>query len=627
MCHIQAEMRPSFMRILLLHCEYFEYAVREQAIKDPEEFKEESKAGQFQNVLVTFCTVEKEDEPNPDDVATRVAESIAETAGAVKTNRILVYPYAHLSSSLASRSTAIAILRDIAGRLAEQGYEVHRSPFGYYKSFNLRCLGHPLSELSRTIRPQGTKAPPSAIQTHYKILALDGKLYDPEEYEVKPGEEEFRVLVEKEALKKGLAGGEPHYLEYCKKFGIEWEDLSDQGHMRYGPEGAMIFDLISEYSWNTVNSVGIPILQVKGTNMFDLSVPAVREHADLFGSRLYRIESENKSFVMRYAACHQQFAAVRNWTISYRQLPFGTFEVADSYRLEQSGELLLSFRLRKLHMPDCHVYCRSMDQAKTATLKLHDKIYEEIAKLGRDYVSVYNITQSFLDQNREYVMELVRREHKPALLNLVPEGVYYWVLNIEYHIIDELERPREIATFQIDIGNAKRFGISFVNENGDKEFPPIIHTAVIGSIERYLFTILDQCVRTERKGLKPSLPLWLSPTQVRIIPVKPQFIELSQKLVAELASRSIRIDVDDRDESVDKRVRDAELNWIPYVIVVGKKEASSGQLAIRRRADGMQYSCSPVDLSKEIEASTVGYPQMPLKLPLFVSERPGYKQL
>ena len=110
----------------------------------------------------------------------------------------------------------------------------------------------------------------------------------------------------------------------------------------------MIFDLISEYSWTYVNSVGLPILQVKGTNMFDLAVPAVKEHADLFGSRLYRLEVENKSFVMRYAACHQQFAAVRNWTLSYRHLPFGTFEVADSYRLEQSGELLLAFQAEKI---------------------------------------------------------------------------------------------------------------------------------------------------------------------------------------------------------------------------------------------------------------------------------------
>jgi threonyl-tRNA synthetase len=621
----QNEMLP--MRLLLLHCEYFEYGVREQAIKNPEELEEEDKEGRFENVLVAFCTVEKEDEANPDEVAGKSADSIAEVADSVRTNRVLVYPYAHLSSSLASRDVAIGTLKELAGHLLGRGYEVHRSPFGYYKSFNLRCLGHPLSELSRTIRPEQAKPASAAIQTYYKILALDGKLYVPEDYEFKAGEEEFRVLVEKEALKKGLAGGEPRFLEYCRKFGIEWETFSDQGHMRYSPEGVMLFDLISEYSWSAVKSVGFPIFQVKGTNMFDLSVPAVKEHADLFGSRLYRIESENKSFVMRYAACHQQFAAVRNWTISYRQLPFGTFEVADSYRLEQSGELLLSFRVRKLHMPDCHIYCKDMEDAKVATLQVHDKIYKEIRKLNRDYVSVYNITQSFLDANKEYVMELVKREGKPALLNFVPEGIYYWVLNIEYHIIDQLDRPREIATFQIDIGNAKRFGISFTNENGDKQFPPIIHTAVIGSIERYLFTILDLCAKVEDKGEKPSLPLWLSPIQIRLIPVKSEFTDFSQKLIAQLEDSMIRADIDDRDETVDKRVREAERNWIPYVIVVGKKEVASDQLSVRRRSDGRQYNCSLADLEKQVLASTSGYPRMRSRLPVLLSKRPGYKQL
>lgn len=615
------------MRLLLLHCERFEYAVREKAIQNPEELLDDNRTGRYDNVLVAFCTVEREDEANPDEVIEKASESAIEVAKSVHTNRLLVYPYAHLSSSLASRETAMKVLEGLTLKLRENGYEVHRSPFGYYKSFNLRCLGHPLSELSRTIRPEQTKAAAMAVKTYYKVLGLDGKLYDPDDYAFKPGEDEFQVLVEKEALKKGLPGGEPRYLEYCRKFGIEWEAFSDQGHMRYSPEGVMIFDLISEYSWDAVRSVGIPIFQVKGTNMFDLSVPAVKEHAELFGSRLYRIESENKSFVLRYAACHQQFAAVRNWALSYRQLPFGTFEVADSYRLEQSGELLLSFRLRKLHMPDCHIYCRSIDDAKTVTLKLHNKIYEEIQKLERDYVSVYNITQTFLDSNKEYVMELVKREGKPVLLNFVPEGIYYWVLNIEYHIIDELERPREIATFQIDIGNAKRFGISFVDENGEKQFPPIIHTAVIGSIERYLFTVMDQCARMEKSGQKPYLPLWLSPFQVRLIPVNPEFLDFCTSLSAQLERSSIRADIDDRDESVDKRVRDAELNWIPYVVVIGKRETASGQLAVRRRRDGKQYNSSTSDLEKEIAQLLKGYPRMSLKLPVMVSKRPGYKQL
>jgi threonyl-tRNA synthetase len=336
---------------------------------------------------------------------------------------------------------------------------------------------------------------------------------------------------------------------------------------------------------------------------------------------------ENKSLVMRYAACHQQFAAVRTWTLSYRHFPFGTFEVADSYRLEQSGELLLLFRVRKLHMPDCHVYCRDISEAKQITLRIHNKIYEEIGKLSRDYVSVYNITESFLKTNKDYVMELVKREGKPVLLNFVPEGIYYWVLNIEYHIIDDLERPREIATVQIDIGNAKRFGISFADEKGDKQFPVILHTAVIGSVERYLFTILDQCAKVEGKGGKPSLPLWLSPTQIRMVPVRPEFIGFCNDIAKKLGENSIRTDIDDRDETVDKRVREAELNWIPYIAVVGKREKETGVFSLRRRLDGKQYTAQLSEIEKEIASLTEGYPPMPLRLPLSVSKRPGYKQL
>jgi threonyl-tRNA synthetase len=610
----------------LLHCEKFEYDVREPAVKNPEPLQD-NRTGNFENILVGFSTIEKEDEQNPPEVVKKATESIMEVAKSVKTNRILIYPYAHLSSSHASPTVAISILQESSRTLNENGFEVHRSPFGYYKSFTLKCLGHPLSELSRTIRPEEAKPEPAPIKTYYKILGLDGKLYDPEEYNYKPGEEEFETLVEKEALKKGLPGGEPRYLEYCKKFGIEWENFSDQGHIRYSPEGVMMFDLVSEYSWTAVNSVGLPILQVKGTNMFDLSVQAVKEHADLFGSRLYRLELENKSFVLRYAACHQQFAAVRNWALSYRNLPFGTFEVADSYRLEQTGELLLLFRLRKLHMPDCHIYCKNLGEAMNVSLKLHDKIYEEVGKLGRDYVSVYNITESFLEANKEYVMKLVAREGKPALLNFVPEGIYYWVLNIEYHIIDELERPREIATFQIDIGNAKRFEISYADERGSKEFPVIIHTAVIGSVERYLFTILDVCARVEKKGGKPSLPLWLSPTQLRFIPLRPEFFEKTRALAKNMADFHVRADIDDRDESVDKRVREGELNWIPYIVVVGKREIDANKLAVRRRSDGKQYSATLKELATEILGSVEGFPTMPLKLPLQLTQRPGYKQL
>ena len=114
---------------------------------------------------------------------------------------------------------------------------------------------------------------------------------------------------------------------------------------------------------------------------------------------------------------------------------------------------------------------------------------------------------------------------------------------------------------------------------------------------------------------------------MRLIPVKPEFLDFSSNLATELGDINIRTDVDDRDESVDKRVREAELNWIPYVVVIGRREVSADQLAIRRRRDGKQYNSSLADLEKEIAELTKGYPSMALKLPAMLSKRPGYKQL
>jgi len=614
------------LRVLLIHAESFEYQVREKAVEEPEEFDPLRSHGQMNQVLVAFCTIEKDDEKDPEQVAANGADAIKEVADQVKTKNVMLYPYAHLSSSLASRDPAIRVVTVMEGLLEDGGFTVQRSPFGYYKSFRINCLGHPLAELSRTITAEKKPEERAPIQTEYMVMDLKGGLYRPGEYPYSKGEEEFRTLVEKEAMKKGLSGGgEPRFIDYCRKFGIDWEPYSDVGHMRYGPEATLLFDLIADYSWNVANRVGVPVLQVRGTNMFDLSVRAVKEHADLFGARLYKIDLDEKSFVMRYAACHQQFAMVKDWTISYRNIPFGTFEVADSYRLEQSGELLLCFRVRKLHMPDLHIYCRDLESSKDVSINTHKVIYQEIAKLGRDYVSVYNTTKSFFEGNKPYFMELAKLERKPILLNFVPEGLYYWVLNIEYHIVDELDRPREIATFQIDVGNAKRFDISYFDQNGAKQYPPIIHTALIGTVERYIFTILDVCAKMEQQGKKPQLPLWLAPTQVRIIPVTSGFLPHADELAKRLNHGRVRADVDDSDETVEKRVRDAEILWIPYIVVVGAREKTAEKLPVRVRATGDQRKMTTEQLMSEIAEKTAGYPFRPLTLPVHISTRPAYQ--
>jgi threonyl-tRNA synthetase len=616
------------MRLLLVHADRFEYEAREKAVKEPEPLDESHKRGSLENGLVVFSTVEKNDEQDPEQIAANAASSIEEVLGWLKTKKVMVYPYAHLSTNLASREPAILILKALEEKLAQKGYEVSRSPFGWYKSFTITAKGHPLSELSRTITVD-TKARQAApaIKTEYAIMDQKGNLHSPEEFVFGPHDAEFKSLVEKEALKKGLTGGEPHFLDYARRFGIEWESFADVGHMRFGPEANLIMDLLAEYAGQVIRRIGIPILNVKGTNMFDVAIKPIKEHLQLFGSRAYEVKVDERTFVLRYAACFQQFSMVKDWTLSYKTLPFGTFEVADSYRMEQSGELLLSFRLRKFLMPDLHIYLKTVAEAIRIGDKIHRTIYEEIRKLNREYVSLYNTTRSFFEANKNSFMELVKVEKKPILLNFVPEGLYYWVLNVEYNIIDDLDRPREIGTFQIDIGNAKRFGIAYTDEKGEKQFPVIIHTAVIGGLERYLFTLLDSAVRLERQSKKPMLPVWISPVQVRIVPIAKQFVKQGMVLLETLEKAGIRVDLDDRDDTMQSKVRDAELSWIPYTIIYGEKEIESKELSIRSRADAKESKVAAPAFLKKIKAEIEGYPTESLTYPTLLSQRPGYKRM
>jgi threonyl-tRNA synthetase len=616
------------LRLLLIHADKFEYETREKALKEPETLQDHSKKGSLEDGLVAFCTVEKGDEQSPEQTATNAATSIEEVLGWLKTKKVLVYPYAHLSTSLASRDPAIEILKILEKKLVEKGYEVSRGPFGWYKSFKMSAKGHPLSELSRTVTGQSeTRQAATVVKTEYAILDQDGKLHSPEDFQYSADMDEFKSLVEKEALKKGLTGGEPHFLEYARRFGIEWESYADVGHMRFGPEATLLLELLGEYANQVTRKIGIPILNVRGTNMFDISVKPIKEHLQLFGSRAYEVKVDERAFVLRYAACFQQFSMVKDWTLSYRNLPFGTFEIADSYRMEQSGELLLSFRLRKFLMPDLHIYLKDLDESVKIGEETHKRIYEEIRKLDREYVSLYNTTRSFFENHKDFFMRLVQVEKKPILINFVPEDLYYWVLNVEYNIIDDLDRPREIATFQIDIGNAQRFGIHYTNQQGAKKFPVIIHTAVIGGLERFMFTLLDSAVRMERAGKKPMLPVWASPVQVRIIPIARQLVPEGLKLLNDFDKAGIRADLDDREDTIQSRIREAELSWIPYIVVFGEKEISTGQLSVRRRADGREIRTGLTDFLKQLREETAGYPSRPLSYPAFLSQRPGYKKM
>src|SRR5713101_8450042 len=150
-------MEDAPLRLLLIHADRFEYETKEKAVKNPEPIQESARKGELKDGLVVFCTIEKPDEAEPTSVAENAANSIEEVLGWIKSKRVMIYPYAHLSTNLASGDSALKVLKTLEQDLSNRGYEVSRSPFGWYKSFTITAKGHPLSELSRTITAE-TKA-------------------------------------------------------------------------------------------------------------------------------------------------------------------------------------------------------------------------------------------------------------------------------------------------------------------------------------------------------------------------------------------------------------------------------------------------------------------------------------
>ncbi|OPY31027.1 MAG: Threonine--tRNA ligase [Methanomassiliicoccales archaeon PtaU1.Bin124] len=608
------------MKTLYIHADFMEYETKKPT-PVAEELPEGHAKGRADEVLVAFITVEKKDEGKVEVVAAEAAADLAEVMKKVGAQRVMLYPYAHLSPELSDPKTGKEMLRRLESDLKEMEVEVIRAPFGWYKAFKISCKGHPLSELSRDFEGKEAAAGKKG-EEKFIVLLPDGTEVSPLEY--KGGTECFQIMMAKEAMKKDWPStGEVKYARLCKKFGIQWESMSDVGHMCFSSKGALMFDLCSDYSWQIVNDLKLPVYTVKGTNMFSLDEGPVAEHAKLFGDRLYKITGEKKDFVLRYAACHQQFAMMRNWNISYKSLPYGAFEVADSYRFEQSGETMLCFRTRRMNMPDLHVICKDIPESEDWFMKLDERIYKEANKLDRDYEMLANFSSwDNYQQHKEMMLQILRKHNKPALLHFYPEGInYYWTVNIEYHILDDMKRAREIGTVQIDVGNANRFGIAYTDENGKKVFPVILHCAVIGTIERYLYTLFDTAVMQESQGKIGTLPLWVNPEQVRFMSVSENHLARARDLADRMRSEGIRVGLDDRSETVGKKVREAKQDWVAYAIVIGDKEVSSETLMVYDRAANKNVEMTLGELIASIKSQTKGMPNRPMYMPYEMSRQ------
>ena len=261
------------MRILLIHSDYLKYKTKSKT-RIAEKIEDDKKEGLYENALVVFTAVEKEDESDMDTVVEKAVNEIEDVFGKVGAKLVAIYPYAHLSSSLSSPDAAKKILTSMEEKLDENGVNVVRVPFGWYKSFEVSCKGHPLSELSRTITTEKKvdevnkeQIEPEVAKSEFYILK-DGEIIDTEKFVY--ADNDLKKLVDYELGRMNSSGEEPPHVKLMREKSLaDYEPSADIGHLRWYPKGRLIRDLLSDYVYNLVTERGA--MPVETPIMYDLS--------------------------------------------------------------------------------------------------------------------------------------------------------------------------------------------------------------------------------------------------------------------------------------------------------------------------------------------------------------------
>ncbi|MGD1835927.1 MAG: threonine--tRNA ligase [Nitrososphaeraceae archaeon] len=622
------------MRLLQLHSDFIEYEPIAKEIDNAEKIELKKKT-RLEELVVIFVTIEKEDGINTIENAVYEIEKYLKL---INCKKVLFYPYSHLSSELAEPNKAFQLIKKLQQNSSSITSEIFRAPFGWTKTFNVKVKGHPLAENYRNISNKHSieynKTESSALMSEEKqksfwfILDLNSdsnqELIPLEKYKFKKNSN-LKKFVDYETSKRRNVDQIPPHVQLMKKMAIaDYEPASDNGNIRYYPKGRLMKSLIEQYITTEVSRYGG--IEVETPIMYDSKHPSMESYFNRFPARQYNINSDNKKLFLRFAACFGQFLMAKDFHITYKQLPLKLYELTRySFRREKSGELVGLRRLRAFSMPDCHAMCRDMNQAKEEFMKRLDLSINVLHSFNitfEDIEIAIRFTENYYNENKDFIKQIIKKINKPVLVEIWKERFFYYVLKWEFNFIDNLGKAAALSTDQIDVENSKRYNIEFIDEKGNKQNPIILHNSPSGAVERIIFAILEKAAKMKQNGKIPFIPLWLIHTQVRLIPINEKHKAYVEKICEILRDGHIRVDIDDREESISKKIRMAEMEWIPFIIVIGDKEMNSSKLIVRERELNKHNEYTLEELIIRIQKEVQNKPFRTINLPIYLSKRP-----
>jgi len=399
----------------------------------------------------------------------------------------------------------------------------------------------------------------------------------------------------KDELQKHLIMLEEAKKRDHKKLGPEldlftFSDLVGGGLPLWTPKGTVLRDLLDNFVWELRKKAGyerVDIPHITKKELYEKS-----GHWSKFKDELFKITTrEGHLFVMKPMNCphHIQLYARKQW--SYRELPQRYASTTKVYRDEQSGELAGLSRVRSITQDDAHVFCR-FNWIKNELFSIWDiveKFYEVfgLGLLVRISTRDPNHPEKYLGDNKQWdEAEKILREvavEKDNMRGKIkrtegPGEANFYGPKLDFMAEDSLGRQWQVATIQLDMNMPERFDLTCVNEKGGKERIVMIHAAIMGSIERFLSVLIEHYAG--------AFPVWLSPVQAIILPISDKQNEWAEKTYKELKTEDIRVEINKNNETLGKKIRGAEMQKIPYLLVIGDKEIETKSVAVRKRSEG-----------------------------------------
>jgi len=556
------------MKTLNLHVDYIKFKPLKKALKSIRELSEkEKKEKEVKEALVVMIAVEKEDN-NISDIVKQLVKNVKDIASQVKVKNIVLYPYAHLSKNLGNPEIAQEVLENAEKTLIKEKFAVTRAPFGYYKEFELKVKGHPLSELTREIVLEEGKEGERVVK---------GK-----EIEEKYDEKQLLKEISKSKLDSSKLKDNDHRIIGRQMDLFSFSEVAP-GMVFWHNNGLIIRNELINFWREEHRKAGYQEIQTP--QILDKKLWQISGHWEKYKENIFLTEYEKRNFAVKPMNCPGGILIFKNSPKSYKDLPLRVGELGIVHRQELSGVLGGLFRVIQFTQDDAHIYCteKQIEDELSKVIDLVDLFYK---KFGFEYaIELSTRPEKRIGNDKmwdlaENTLKKVLEKRKVKFKINEGDGAFYGP-KIDFHLKDSLGRTWQCGTIQLDFAMPERFDLEYIDRDNKKKRPIMIHRTIYGSLERFIGVLLE--------STNGRLLTWLAPIQVRVLSFTDRNVPYAEKVVVKMKELipGIRVDSGFDQKTVQSKVKGAEEMKIPYIIVIGDKEEKEGVVAVRKGGDNI----------------------------------------